>query len=244
MAKRHEVLDHSEYHSLAINSENIFLRVHSVKNYAFIASYWRSSSSEQEVEATQGILSKKKIIIVRKLGGLSSILFFDFLLFRAKPVAYGGSQPRGWIGAASGWPTPQPQQCKIPAMSVAYTTAHGNTGFSTRWVRPGIEPASSWFLVGFVNHCTTTGTPGLLLEWKPESTIELNCQGNCNSSISRKLLMRLRDLRIHHHGYILGSGTTSAPSATSSSWRHGSGNWTLDCCCRCPRGFDIACQQT
>ena len=26
-------------------------------------------------------------------------------------------------------------------------------------MRPGIEPATSWFLVGFVNHCTTTGTP-------------------------------------------------------------------------------------
>ena len=24
-------------------------------------------------------------------------------------------------------------------------------------MRPGIEPATSWFLVGFVNHCTTTG---------------------------------------------------------------------------------------
>ena len=26
--------------------------------------------------------------------------------------------------------------------------------------RPGTEPATSWFLVGFVNHCATTGTPG------------------------------------------------------------------------------------
>ena len=24
---------------------------------------------------------------------------------------------------------------------------------------PGIEPATSWFLVGFVNHCATMGTP-------------------------------------------------------------------------------------
>uniref|UniRef100_A0A4X1UD27 Solute carrier family 66 member 3 n=1 Tax=Sus scrofa TaxID=9823 RepID=A0A4X1UD27_PIG len=25
--------------------------------------------------------------------------------------------------------------------------------------RPGIEPATSWLLVGFINHCATTGTP-------------------------------------------------------------------------------------
>ena len=38
------------------------------------------------------------------------------------------------------------------AMSVTYTTAHSNVGYLTHWVRPGIEPASSWVLVGFVNH--------------------------------------------------------------------------------------------
>ena len=46
---------------------------------------------------------------------------------------------------------PQPQQCQILDMSATYTTAHGNTGSLTDWVRPGIEPATSWFLVGFVS---------------------------------------------------------------------------------------------
>ena len=32
-----------------------------------------------------------------------------------------------------------------------YTTAHGNTRSLTHWVRPGIEPTTSWFLVGFVS---------------------------------------------------------------------------------------------
>ena len=39
-----------------------------------------------------------------------------------------------------------------------HTTAHGNTGSLTRWVRPGIEPASSWMLVGFLTHQATTRT--------------------------------------------------------------------------------------
>ena len=33
----------------------------------------------------------------------------------------------------------------------AYTTAHGNAGSLTHRVRPGIKPATSWFLVGFVS---------------------------------------------------------------------------------------------
>ena len=36
-------------------------------------------------------------------------------------------------------------------MSVTYTTAHSNAGTLTHWVRPGIEPVTLWFLVGFVS---------------------------------------------------------------------------------------------
>ena len=44
-------------------------------------------------------------------------------------------------------------------MSATYTTAHGNARSLTHWARPGIEPAISWFLVGFLDHCAMTGTP-------------------------------------------------------------------------------------
>ena len=57
---------------------------------------------------------------------------------------------------------PQPQQCGIRATSATYTTAHGNAGSLTHWARPGIEPATSWFLVGFVNHWATMETPYFL----------------------------------------------------------------------------------
>ena len=39
------------------------------------------------------------------------------------------------------------------------TTAHGNARSLSHWVRPGIEPESSWILVRFVNHWATMGTP-------------------------------------------------------------------------------------
>ena len=63
---------------------------------------------------------------------------------------------------------------------MTYTTAHCIARSLTHWVRPGIKPATSWFLVGFVNHWATMGTPsdvfllpvhGLALRlnsgWKP-----------------------------------------------------------------------------
>ena len=88
---------------------------------------------------------------------------FFFFLFRAMPLAYGGSQARCQIGAVAAGPMPQPQQCLIWAMSVTYTIAHSNTGSLIHWARPGIELASSWMLVRFVNHWAITGTLILLL---------------------------------------------------------------------------------
>ena len=41
---------------------------------------------------------------------------------------------------------------------MTYPTAHGNVGSLTHWARPGIEPASSWILVGFVSFWATMGT--------------------------------------------------------------------------------------
>ena len=44
-------------------------------------------------------------------------------------------------------------------MSVTYTTAYVNAESLTHWERQGIEPGTSWFLVGLVRHCATMGTP-------------------------------------------------------------------------------------
>ena len=81
------------------------------------------------------------------------IHLFFFLIFRAAPAAYGGSWPRVQIRSCLLWC--MTQQCQIQAMSVTYTTAHSNAA------RPGIEPASSWMLVGFVTHWATIGMPYL-----------------------------------------------------------------------------------
>ena len=64
--------------------------------------------------------------------------------FRASPVAYGGSQARGWTGAA------------------AAGLHHSNAESLTHWVRPGIEPASPWIIVGFISAVPQRE----LLEWQ------------------------------------------------------------------------------
>ena len=40
-------------------------------------------------------------------------------------------------------PTPQPQQCQIPATAATYNTVCSNAGSLTHWARPGIQPTYS-----------------------------------------------------------------------------------------------------
>ena len=90
------------------------------------------------------------------------LIFYYFLYFL-------GLLPGTWRfpGWGSNWscscqPTPEPQHLGIRAMSATYTIAHDNARSLTHWVRPGIKPATSWFLVEFVNHWARTGTPPML----------------------------------------------------------------------------------
>ena len=81
-------------------------------------------------------------------GENSFFLTFIFLLFRVRHMEV----PR--LGVQSKphcQPTSQPQQCRIWATSVTYTFAHGNGGSLTNWVRSGIKPSTSRFLVRFVS---------------------------------------------------------------------------------------------
>ena len=58
------------------------------------------------------------------------LFIYLFLLFRAIPVTYGSSQSRGQIRAT--------------AASLRHSCS--NVGSLTHWVRPGIEPTSSYWL--------------------------------------------------------------------------------------------------
>ena len=87
-----------------------------------------------------------------------SFLFFFFL----GPYLHKSSQSRGQNKAIA--TMPRPQQHQTWAASATFTTAHntaahGNGGSLTHWVRPGIEPASSWILIRLVTLWATKGTP-------------------------------------------------------------------------------------
>ena len=76
-------------------------------------------------------------------------LFFLFL-FRATSVSYGGSQARSLIGATAAGGHHSHSNSRSEPHLRPNTTAHGNAGSSTHWARPGMEPATSWLLVGLV----------------------------------------------------------------------------------------------
>ena len=81
---------------------------------------------------------------------LDCTFFFFFAISWVAPTAYGDSQGRGLIGATTASLCHSHSNAGIWATSATYTTAHGNTGSLTHWARPGVEPPTSWFLVGFV----------------------------------------------------------------------------------------------
>ena len=83
-----------------------------------------------------------------------------FFFFRATPMAYGSSQARGQIRAAAAGLHHSHSQ--IQAAPATYTTAHGNARSLTHRVRPGIEPTTSCFLVGFISTVPQQRSPACL----------------------------------------------------------------------------------
>ena len=82
---------------------------------------------------------------------ITSSFFFFFFFFKGRTC--GIWKFPGWESnwTCSCWPTPQPQQRQIRAMSVTYASACGNApGSLTHSARPRTKLVSSWLVVGFV----------------------------------------------------------------------------------------------
>ena len=100
---------------------------------------------------------------ILQVGNCSQVYYFPSLflflslssLYRAVHTAYGGSQARGLIRtAAAGLHQSHSNAGSEPSLQ-STPQAHGNDGSLTHWGRPGINPETSWFLLGFVNHWAT-----------------------------------------------------------------------------------------
>ena len=77
-------------------------------------------------------------------------VFFAFLLFGAGSVAFVGSQVRGQIGATAAG-LHHSHSSVAPSCICSLHHSSCNTVSLTHRVRPGIEPVSSWILVGFIS---------------------------------------------------------------------------------------------
>ena len=110
--------------------------------------------------------------------------------------------------SCSSWPMPQPQQHQIWAVSATWTTAHSNAGSLTQRARPGIEPTTSWFLVGFVS-----AAPWWELlqrhfnsNWfwkKPGALLHTNLESGSQTNEGNRLWATLKVLKHHYLSHFL-----------------------------------------
>ena len=83
-----------------------------------------------------------------------------------------------------------------------------------------MEPATSWFLVGFVNHCATTGTPTYIFFLRNDCLSVKTCLGGS------LVAQRVKDPACHccgsgdccGAGSIPGLGTTAVALVPSLAW--------------------------
>ena len=99
--------------------------------------------------------------VTRQLACLNSFNLFFFFFVGATLVGYGSSWARGGI-AASTDTCATATASGIWVTSATYTAALGNARSLAHWVRPGIEPTSSW-TYWVLTHWATTGTPSFNL---------------------------------------------------------------------------------
>ena len=131
---------------------------------------WTRATSENfKPEATWWLLPYFKNSITR------NDFFFFFFLLGPRPVAYGSSQAKGWIGG-TGVGLHNSWQCSARAL--------------THWGRPGIKPAFSWILVRFTSTVPQTGTP---------RNHFLNVMPKAQATITKKP----RQIRLHENFKIL-----------------------------------------
>ena len=97
---------------------------------------------------------ENKVLCRKGFLSLSLFFFFFFGLFAiswAAVTAHGGSQARGPVGAIAAGLRQSHSNAESELRLQPTPQLTGNTGSLTHWAKPGIKPATSWFLVRFIN---------------------------------------------------------------------------------------------
>ena len=94
-------------------------------------------------------------------------IYLFVCLFRATPAAHGGSQAKGWIRATvAGLHHSHSNVGLEPFMRPTPQLTATLDPYLTHWARPGIKPATSWFLVGFTFAAPWREFLNYLFEWE------------------------------------------------------------------------------
>ena len=83
-------------------------------------------SHVHHVKLSGRLIKKKKKSKMKQLKSIFIYLFLVFVSFQGRTCSTWTVPSQGSSQSCSCWPTPQPQQHRIQAASVAYTTVHSN----------------------------------------------------------------------------------------------------------------------
>ena len=120
----------------------------------------RFTSAAPDRNSKMHCLFQLHFIIIRRLPWLYLVFFFIICFLFLGPQLWHMEDPRLGVHLELQLPAcPQPQQHQIRAPFATYAATFGNTASLTFWIRPGIEPASSWIVVRFLTCWATVGTP-------------------------------------------------------------------------------------
>ena len=158
------------------------------------------------------------------------IFFFFFCFFRAVPKAYGSAQARGRTGASSRRPTPQPQGRWIWAASGTYTTPQGNARSPTYWVRPEMEPTSSWRLCRVLNPLSHNRNSWVLYYATSLMGLEAEPRNQTHEYFFKEVHKHLHEVRQRLHGkpHVI-SGQILSPKRIVNNFEFSDNFWLWNC---------------
>ena len=150
-----------------------------------------TNSAAQEIDFH--IWKKKKMRFFLSFFLFALYLFYFFLIFfRAALMAYGNSQTRGQIGAVAA--SLQPQQWWIWAVSVTYTTAHGNAG---SWPLCEARDRTCILMNTWTHFCCTTMETSLFLLFRVAGMAHGSAQARGHSHGNTRSELCLGPLSAH-----------------------------------------------
>ena len=121
----------------------------------------------------------------------NSLFFFFFPSFLRLNLRHMDVPRPGVVSELWLWASTTARQLGIWAASMTSTTAHCSTRSLTCWTRPGVEPTSSWILVGFLS----SEPQGEL--WKIHILIKVKIVLTAHDAVTIRGIREMRVWQVH-----------------------------------------------